>query len=93
MRTSSIVIVLMLLIGLSVRAQAPPDIQSKLKALEDAYRAGILSEAEYASKKAELEKQLQVLDESKQQKLNALEAAYQAGILSEEEYVVSLLRF
>jgi hypothetical protein len=86
LRTFTIITILMLLIGLSARAQAPSDIQSKLKALEDAYKAGILSEAEYASKKAELEKQSQVLDESKQQKLKALEAAYQAGILSEEEY-------
>jgi len=86
LRTFTIITILVLLIGLSARAQAPSDIQSKLKALEDAYRAGILSEAEYASKKAELEKQSQVLDESKQQKLKALEDAYQAGILSEEEY-------
>ncbi len=86
MKTFTIILILVLLMGLSARAQVPSDIQSKLNALEAAYKAGILSEAEYASKKAELEKQLQVVDESKQQKVNALEAAYQAGILSEEEY-------
>ena len=78
MRTFTIFTILLLLIGLSARAQTSSDIQSKLKALEDAYNAGILSKEEYASKKAELEKQSQVLDESKQQKLKALEAAYQA---------------
>ncbi|MFC1715615.1 SHOCT domain-containing protein [Candidatus Poribacteria bacterium] len=66
------------------------DVQSKLKALEDAHNAGILNDAEYASKKAELDAQLRAatpqLDEATKQKLQALETAHQAGILSDEEY-------
>ena len=66
------------------------DVQSKLDALEAAHEAGILTDEEYASKKAELEAQLRpakpALDEATQQKLKALEAAHQAGVLSDEEY-------
>lgn len=68
------------------------DVDSKLKSLEAAYQAGILSDAEYARKKSELEAQLKPapppLDEAAQKKLQALEAAHQAGILSDEEYAV-----
>jgi hypothetical protein len=64
--------------------------QSKLEALEAAHRAGVLTDEEYARKKAELEAQLRPakppLDEAIQQKLKALEAAHQAGVLSDEEY-------
>jgi hypothetical protein len=66
------------------------DVQAKLKALKAAHEAGILTDEEYAGKKAELEAQLQPamppLDEATQQKLKALEVAHQAGILSDEEY-------
>jgi hypothetical protein len=66
------------------------DVQSKLKALEAAHEAGVLTDAEYASKKAELEAQLRAatppVDEATKQKLQALEAAHQAGVLSDEEY-------
>lgn len=66
------------------------DVQSKIKALEAAHAAGILTEAEYTTKKAELEAQLRPIappmDEATKQKLKALEAAHQAGILSDEEY-------
>jgi len=86
MRPFVITLTLILLIGSYVWAETASDIQSKLKALENAYTSGILSDEEYASKKAELEKQLQNLDDSKQQKLKALEDAHQAGILSDEEY-------
>lgn len=65
-------------------------IQSKLNALEKAHEAGILSDKEYAIKKAELQSQLQAAtpkpDEITQRKLKALEDAHKAGILSDEEY-------
>ena len=74
---------------------APPTeskeaIAEKLKALEAARQAGILSDEEYRTKKAELEARLTalapVLDERAREKLQALESAYQAGILTKQEY-------
>jgi hypothetical protein len=65
-------------------------IRKKLEALETAHDAGILSDQEYAAKKATLEAQLQgpppALDEETRKRLDALDSAYQAGILSEQEY-------
>jgi len=71
-------------------AGAPTDVQEKLKALQAAHEAGVLSKTEYERKKAELEAQLRPpqpqLDEATQKKLQALEAARQAGVLSQAEY-------
>ena len=65
-------------------------IRKKLEALAAAHDAGILSDQEYAAKKAMLEAQRrgspQVLDEEMRKRLAALDSAYQAGILSEQEY-------
>ena len=70
--------------------KAGDDLAAKLKALDAAHQAGILSDEEYALKKKEVEAQIQAaaprLDEATQQKLQALEAAHDAGILSDEEY-------
>jgi hypothetical protein len=63
---------------------APSDVQSKLKAIEDAHNAGILTDEEYKSKKAELE--ATTISEEANKKLQALESAYQSGILTKEEY-------
>jgi len=60
--------------------------QEKLDALEDAYKAGILSEGEYLQKKAEIEASVPQISEETQKKLEALDAARSAGILSDEEY-------
>ena len=63
------------------------EVERKLQALEEAYAAGVLSDAEYRRKKAELEAQLAPkVDEATQKKLAALEAAREAGVLSPEEY-------
>lgn len=66
------------------------DIQSKLKALERAHNAGILSDDEYAGKKAELDAQLlkarQQPDAATQGKLKALDDARNSGVLTDEEY-------
>ena len=71
-------------------AAAAAEIQAKIKALDAALQAGILSNDEYARKKAELEAQLQAaqpqIDPATAQKLKALDAALQAGILSQAEY-------
>ncbi len=70
--------------------ESTTEIKKKLKALDDAYQAGILDKSEYLSKKANLEKQLRqasgTLDAAAQKKLKALESARNAGILSETEY-------
>ena len=63
---------------------APSDAQSKIKAIEDAHNAGILTDEEYKSKKAELE--ATTISEETNKKLQALESAYQSGILTKEEY-------
>jgi hypothetical protein len=79
-------------IGLSAAPAAPagPDrasAEKKLKALEQAHAAGILSEEEYAAKKAALEAELKPrIDAATQKKLDALDAALAAGILSRDEY-------
>ncbi len=67
----------------SLLADALADLQQKLKALESAHKAGILTDEEYARKKGELEARLQA---AAPRKLQALEDAHQAGILSDEEY-------
>lgn len=65
-------------------------IQKKLQALQAAHEAGILSDEEYAQKKAAMEAQLQGpsqnLDSETRKRLEALESAYEAGILSQQEY-------
>ena len=65
-------------------------IQKKLEALQAAHQAGVLSDEEYAQKKAILAAQLQdaapALDAETRQRLEALEAAYRAGVLNEQEY-------
>ncbi len=66
------------------------EIQAKLTALEDAHKAGILSNEEYAAKKLELQAELSRLepppDPEVRKKLTALDDAHKAGILSDEEY-------
>jgi hypothetical protein len=66
------------------------DVQARLKALEKAHKAGILTDEEYARKKAELEARLKAdappVDEATRRKLKALEEAHKAGVLSDEEY-------
>ncbi|MBN2492845.1 MAG: SHOCT domain-containing protein [Planctomycetes bacterium] len=85
-----------LLLALCAAALAQPggdparDVQQKLQALEKAYQAGILSQAEYAQKKAKLEEDLAAmqpaLDEETVKKLKALDAALEAGVLSRAEF-------
>ncbi len=67
-------------------AQVPSGTAARLEALEKAFRAGILTKAEYRAKKAEILASLQGADEKTKKKLRALEAARAAGILSREEY-------
>jgi hypothetical protein len=66
------------------------DIQTKLKALENARNAGVLSDDEYSRKKAELNAKLQQTrqqpDAATQRKLKALDDARKAGVLSDDEY-------
>ena len=70
--------------------KAAADVEARLKALEAAHDAGILTDEEYARKKAELEAQLpraeRAIDPATQKKLDALDTAHDAGILSDEEY-------
>ena len=71
-------------------AETTAQIREKLKALDAARAAGILSDDEYDRKKAELEARLAAaaappIDAETQRKLKALDAARAAGILSEEE--------
>jgi membrane-associated protease RseP (regulator of RpoE activity) len=65
-------------------------IQQKLQALDAARQAGILTEAEYQSKKAALQAQMApqpaAVSPETQQKLQALDAARQAGVITQEEY-------
>jgi len=66
------------------------ELERKLAALEKALAAGILTEEEYARKKAEIEKEIAAAgpapDEATKARLAALEKARAAGILTEEEY-------
>jgi len=63
------------------------DTQRKLKALDDAHQAGILTDDEFATKRAELLKNAAPApDPATQQKLKALEDAHAAGILSDAEF-------
>jgi len=79
-----------LVLAVSLTAGEVADLQSKLKALEAAHAAGILDDAEYARKKADLEAQLRAaqpqLNEATQKRLKALDAAREAGILTDEEH-------
>lgn len=65
-------------------------LQKKLQSLQAAHAAGILSDQEYAQKKAILEAQLLGPapggDAETRKRLEALESAYRAGILNEQEY-------
>ena len=64
-----------------------PATQNKLQALESARQAGVLNDAEYESKKAELlAAATRTTAEATQGKLEALQAAYKSGILSDTEY-------
>lgn len=78
------------LIRAGAAADSPKAIEDKIEALEQAYKAGILSEQEYTAKKKEMQEQLAKatpkIDLETQKKLDALEQAYKAGILSEQEY-------
>ena len=69
-------------------ATARADVEAKLKALEAARKAGVLTDAEYARKKAALEAQRKAAqpDPATRKKLQALEAAYKAGVFTEAEY-------
>ncbi|MCE5215554.1 PDZ domain-containing protein [bacterium] len=71
-------------------AAASADLQNKLNALEAARQAGILTNDEYARKRAEIEAQIRALspqpDPATQQKLQALDAARAAGVITEAEY-------
>jgi hypothetical protein len=58
----------------------------KIRALDAALAAGIITQEEYARKKAQLESQARAPDPATAEKLAALKAAYEAGILTEEEY-------
>lgn len=72
-------------------AAVPADLQNKLNALEAARQAGILTNDEYARKRAEIDAQIRPLappqpDPVTQQKLQALDAARAAGVITEAEY-------
>jgi hypothetical protein len=68
-------------------AGAPAGVQEKLKALEAAHKAGILTKAEYERKKAEFLRAAKPQpDEATEQELKALDAAHKAGTLSDAEY-------
>ncbi len=74
---------------LPVTPPAPDQVLRKLEALEAAREAGILTEGEYARKKAALAAELQgppAVDAETQKRLQALKSAYEAGILTAEEY-------
>jgi hypothetical protein len=61
----------------------------KLKILDAAHQAGVLTDEEYGRKKDELLSQAAKaapLDPATVEKLKALEAAHQAGVVSDEEY-------
>ncbi len=71
----------------SLHAQPPSGgVEARLSALEQAYRAGVLTKAEYEKKKAEILASRPKIGEETKKKLRALEAARKAGILSREEY-------
>jgi len=66
---------------------APDDeLRRKLDALEKAHQAGVLSDEEYARKKAELAPPAPAIDPETRKKLDALEAARAAGVITEQEY-------
>ncbi len=70
-------------------APAGPDAgdqQEKLKALDAALAAGVITQAEYDQKKAALQAQTPAAHPQTQEKLRALDGARQAGIISEAEY-------
>lgn len=52
-------ILLLITTAAAQEGNSTAEIKKKLKALDDAYQAGILDKSEYLSKKANLEKQLQ----------------------------------
>ncbi|GBF07543.1 hypothetical protein DAERI_150061 [Deinococcus aerius] len=62
-------------------APAPSNAATRLVALENARTQGVISEAEYAQKRLQLE-----LDAEREKKLAALEDMRRAGILSQMEY-------
>lgn len=78
MVSAAIAFSILILSGWSEPALAG-DVGAKLKALDNAYRAGVLTEQEYKAKRA-------ALDDASGSKLKALEDAYRAGVLTEQEY-------
>jgi len=74
--------------GTTAPPQPPADPEGKLKALDAALAAGVITQEEYNRKKAELLAQAKppALDKETQGKLKALDAAREAGVLSEAEY-------
>lgn len=82
----TLIALILILLCQSLLADTLADLRQKLNALESAHGAGILTDEEYASKKSELEAQLQAAAPIDEAKLKALEAAHQAGVLSDEEY-------
>jgi hypothetical protein len=65
-------------------------VKAKLKLLEQAHEAGLLTDEEYAKKKAAIETELKTPkakpDDQLDEKLKTLKAAHEAGILTDEEY-------
>ena len=86
MKAAAVALFFLLFSGLP--AQVPPrEVRTKLSALEQAYKAGVLTKAEYEKKKAEILASLPKIDGITKKKLEALEAARKAGILTQAEYV------
>jgi len=63
------------------------NVQIKIRALEKAFRHGILSDEEYRAKRAELEEEFVPSGEAgREEKLAALDGALQVGLITPEEY-------
>lgn len=65
------------------------DVNAKLRALDTALQAGVITQEEYDRKRAELQPQggpTPTMDAAARQKLAALDAALAAGILDQQEY-------
>ena len=81
-------------LALSCPAQTASSVESKLKALEAARDAGVLTQEEYARKKAEIEAAAKppakpaapAVDAETQKKLDTLERLRAEGVISEEMY-------
>jgi hypothetical protein len=73
-------------VGPQTVTTVPADVDAKLRALDAAHDAGVLTDEEWARKRAELHPADPVLDEAARQKLAALDAARQAGVVTDAEY-------